>query len=123
MIRVRRVCSGLAGYAPGACAVIMVWAWMLGSAGALGTRKLWFGHGCTGDRMLSECERNCRLGMDAPVIAHTQIKHERHYGLGRDAPVSGCSRNTNVILFGHGCTGSRTRSNINDIMVRAWMQW
>ena len=34
---------------------IMVWAWMLWSAYALGTRtRLWFGHGCSGQRMLWE---------------------------------------------------------------------
>ena len=37
---------------------IMVWAWMLWSAYALGTRtELWFGHGCSGQRMLWEHER------------------------------------------------------------------
>ena len=38
---------------------------------------LWFGHGCSSDRMLWE--------------------HERPYGLGMDALVSVCSRNTNGI--------------------------
>ena len=38
---------------------IMIWAWMLWSADALGTRtELWFGHGCSGQRMLLEHERN-----------------------------------------------------------------
>ena len=37
----------------------MVWAWMLWSAYALGTRtRLWFGHGCSGQRMLWEQERD-----------------------------------------------------------------
>ena len=59
--------------------VIMVWAWMLWSPYALGTRTLlWFGHGCSGNRMLS--------------------KHERYYGLGMDALVIVCSRNMNVIM-------------------------
>ena len=59
---------------------------MLWSAYALGTRTLlWFAHGCFGQRMLSE--------------------HERYYGLGMDALVSVCSRNTNAI------------------MVWAWMLW
>ena len=58
---------------------ILVLAWMLWSAYALGTRTLfWFWHGCFGQRMLSE--------------------HERYYGFGMDALVSVCSRNTNVIL-------------------------
>ena len=38
----------------------------------------WFRHGCFGQRMLSE--------------------QERYYGLGMDALVSVCSRNTNVIM-------------------------
>ena len=45
---------------------IMVWAWMLGLSYALGTRTLlWFGHGCSGYRML--LERYHGLGMDALV--------------------------------------------------------
>ena len=36
--------------------------------------SLWFGHGCTGNRMLSE--------------------HEYYHGLGMDALVTVCSRNT-----------------------------
>ena len=66
-------------YAPGRVNVIMVLARMLWSAYALGTRTLlWFGHGCFGQRMLSE--------------------HERYYGLGMDALVSVWSRNTNDVL-------------------------
>ena len=66
--------------------VMMVWAWMLWSPYAMGTRReLWFGHGCSGERML--------------------LEHERNYGLGMDALVSGCSWNT------------------NGIMVWAWMLW
>ena len=58
---------------------IMVWAWMLWSAYALGTPTgLWFGHGCSGQRMLWE--------------------HERDYGLGMDALVSVCSGNTNGVM-------------------------
>ena len=38
---------------------IMVWAWLLWSPYAPGTRtELWFGHGCSGHRMLLEHERN-----------------------------------------------------------------
>ena len=86
---------------------VMVWAWMLWSAYALGTRTgLWFEHGCSGHRML--------------------LEHERSYGLGMDALVSGCSWNTNGIMiwawmlwsayalgtltglwFGHGCSSQR----------------
>ena len=38
-------------------------------------------------------------------------KHERCYGLGMDALVAVCSRNTNVIWFVHGCTGIRTEGS------------
>ena len=41
------------------------------------TSDLWFGHGCSDDRML--------------------LEHERNYGLGMDALVSVCSWNTNEI--------------------------
>ena len=58
---------------------IMLWAWMLWSPYALGTRtELWFGHGCSGHRML--------------------LEHERNYGLGMDALVTVCSWNTNGIM-------------------------
>ena len=40
--------------------------------------ELWFGHGCCGERML--------------------LEHERNYGLGMDAAVSECSWNTNGIM-------------------------
>ena len=122
--------------------VILVWAWMLRLSYALGTRTLlWFGHGCSGYRML--------------------LEHERYYGLGMDARVIVCCGNTNVIRvwawmlglsyalgtrtllwFGHGCSGYRMLLeherysslgmdapvivcswNTNVIMVWAWMLW
>ena len=56
---------------------IMVWTGMLWSTHALGTQtELWFGHGCSGQRMLFE--------------------HELNYGLGMDALVTVCSWNANV---------------------------
>ena len=177
---------------------IMVWAWMLWSPYALGTRtELWFGHGCSGQRMLLEHERNYGLGMDALVTVcswntngimvwawmlwsayalgtrtelwfghgcsgqRMLLEHERNYGLGMDALVSVCSWNTNGIMvwawmlwsayalgtrtelwFGHGCSGQRMLLehernyglgmdalvsvcswNTNGIMVWAWMLW
>ena len=49
----------------------MVWAWVLWSPYALGTRTgLWLGHGCCGHRMLLEHERNYGSGMDALVLAN-----------------------------------------------------
>ena len=57
---------------------IMIWAWMLWLAYALGTQKeLWFGHGCSGGRML--------------------LEHKRTYGLSMDALVSVCFWNTRGI--------------------------
>ena len=102
----------------------MVWAWMLWSSYALGTRTgLWFGHGCSGQRMLWAHERDYGFSMDALVIvcsgntngimvwawmlwsSYMFSEHERDYCLGMDALVSVCSRNT------------------NEIMVWAWMLW
>ena len=119
---------------------IMVWAWMLWSPYAFGTRtELWFGHGCSGHRML--------------------LEHERNYGLGMDALVTVCPWNTNGIMVwawmlwspyalgtrtelwsGHGFSGHRMLLehernyglgmdalvtacswNTNGIMVWAWM--
>ena len=69
---------------------IMVWASMLWSPWAFGKRtglwfEHWFGNGCSSHGGLLQNERNCGLGMDALVIV--------------------CSRNT------------------NGIMVWAWMLW
>ena len=142
---------------------ILVWAWMLWSAYALGTRpEVWFGHGCSGQLMLLEHDRNSGLGMDALVSVcswnttgimvwawmfwsadalgtrselwfghgcsgqRMLLEHDRKYGLGMDALVSVCSWNTTGILvwawmlwsadavgtrpefwFGHGCSGRR----------------
>ena len=47
----------------------MVWAWMLWSPYALPTRtEVWFGHGCSCQRMLFQHERKYGLGIDALVI-------------------------------------------------------
>ena len=95
--------------------VIMVCAWMLWSAYALGTRTLfWFWHGC-----FSVCSGNVNvivawawmlwsayaLGTRTLLwFAHGCFgqrmlsEHERYYGLRMDALVSVCSRNTNVIM-------------------------
>ena len=80
--------------------VLMVWAWVLWSAYALGTQTLlWFGHGCYSAGML--------------------LEHERYYGLGMDATKTVCSWNTNLgtrtlyglgnTLYGlgNGCSGQR----------------
>ena len=96
--------------------VLMVWAWVLWSAYALGTRTLlWFGHGCYSAGMLLEHERYYGLGMDASVTvcswntnvimvwawmlsSSSALQHECHCGLGMDARVTVCSWNTNVIM-------------------------
>ena len=90
----------------------MIWAWMLWSPYALGTRtELWFGHGCSGQRMLLEHERNYDLGMDALVsVCFWNTNDERNYDLGMDALVSGCSWNTNGASPGTWRTRSQTPS-------------
>ena len=95
---------------------VMVWAWMLWSAYALGTRTLlWFGHGCFGQRMLRERECRCGLGVDALVSVCSRntniimvcawmlwsayaLGTRTSYGLGMDALVSVCSGNVSVIV-------------------------
>ena len=68
---------------------IMVWAWMHWRPYALGKRtELWFGHGCSGDRLLLEHERYHCFGMDV---------YERKLGLGMDALFAVCSWNTSGI--------------------------
>ena len=67
---------------------------------------LWFGHVCAGKRMLSEHERYYGLGMDALVT----VCSRNTYALGRGTLllfglVTVRSRNTNVLWFGHGCIG------------------
>ena len=77
---------------------IMVWAWMLWSPYALGTRtELRFGHACSGRRMLLENKGNDGLGMDALVIEGSW-EQERNYGSGTDTPVIACSWNSNGIV-------------------------
>ena len=121
---------------------IMIWAWMLWSAYALGTRtELCFVHGCSGQRVL--------------------LEHERNYDLGMDALISVCALNTNGVMlwawmlwsayafgtrtelwFGHGRSGQRALLehernydlrmdalisvcswNTIGIMLWAWMLW
>ena len=58
---------------------------------------LWFGHGCSGERMHSERERYYGLGMDAVVSICTRNTNVISTGLGMDALVSVCTRTTNVV--------------------------
>ena len=110
-------------HALGKQAIFLVWAWMLWGSYALGTRTvLWFGHGCSGQRML--------------------LEHERYYDLGLGALVKLCSWNTNGLMvwawmlwsmyalgtrtifwLGPGCSGRRSSLNTNRIMVWAWTLW
>ena len=63
----------------------MVWAWMLFSPYDFGTRsESWFGHGCCGERMLLEHERNYGLGMDA-LVTVCSWNMNGTIGLGMDA--------------------------------------
>ena len=110
--------------------VMVVWAWMLWSAYALGTPTLlWFGHGCFGQCMFWEHERYDNLGMEALLSVCSGNTNVRYSGLGLDALVSVCSRNICVIVvwawmlwsayalgafasswFGHGGFGQRMLS-------------
>ena len=68
------------------------------SSYALRTRTFsWLGHGCSGHRMLLEHERFYGLGTDA-LVTGMLFEHERYYGLAMDALVIVCSSNTNVIM-------------------------
>ena len=96
--------------------VIMVWAWMLWSSYAPGTRtELCCGHGCSDHRMLLEHARNHGLGMDAlssyalgtgtllgcghgSSVHCMLLEHERNYGLGMDALAIVCPWNRSVIM-------------------------
>ena len=110
---------------------IVVWAWMLWSACALGTRReIWFGHGCSG-RRTHQNTNGIMVWAWRLWSAHSS-KHERDYCLGMDALVSVCSWNTIGIMvrawmlrsayalgtrrefwFGHGCSGLCTHQNTN----------
>ena len=92
--------------------VMMVWAWMHWSPCARGPRtSLWFGHGCTGHRVLVDHERTTNVIMVwarmhwSACARGPRTDYERYYGLSMDALVTVCSWTTNVI------------------MVRAWMHW
>ena len=69
----------------------MIWAWMLRSPYAPGTRtKLWSWHGCSGHRMLVEHERNYDLGMDALHGERMHIWTRCVVASAHAAEVSGC---------------------------------
>ena len=74
---------------------------------------MWFGHGCSGDRMIWKRKRCYGLGMDALVTVcsgNTKVfmawagcsgdcmlwEHERYYGFGMDGLVTVCTQKTNV---------------------------
>ena len=79
--------------------VIRVWAWMHWSPCARGPRtSLWFGHGCTGHRVLVDHERHYGLGMDAQVTVCSWTTNVINYGLDMDAQVTVCSWTRNVIM-------------------------
>ena len=91
------------------------WAWMLWSSYAVGTRtESWFGHGCSGHRMLLERIRNYGVGMDALVTVCSWNTYgimvwawmlwssyglgtRTELGLGMDALFTVCSWNSNGI--------------------------
>ena len=121
---------------------IMVWAARLWSPYALGTRtELWFGHGCSGLRMLLEHERKCGLGMDVLVTVCSRNKNGIMVWAWRLWSAYALGTRTEL-WFGHGGSGHRMLLehernyglgmealvtvcswNTNGIMVWAWMLW
>ena len=100
--------------------VIMVWAWMLWEWDALRNgRHYGLGNGCFGNGMLS--------GMDVIMVwawmlwEWDALRNGRHYGLGMDAKVIVRFRILSLFWFGHGCSGNRVLSDMDVIMVWAWM--
>ena len=68
---------------------------------ALGTRmELWFGHGCSGDRVLFEHERNYVLGCFGYGCCGDRmlLEHEQNYALDMDTLVTVCSWNKSGIM-------------------------
>ena len=100
---------------------IMVWAWMLWSSYALGTRtELWFGHGCCGERML--------LNTNGIMVWAWMLWSS--YALGRRTELwigHGCCGERMLLelrtelWFWHACFVNRTHSKMNGIMVWSWM--
>ena len=86
---------------------IMLWAWMLWSPYALATRtNICFGHGCSGHCMLLEHERNYALGMDALVtVCFWNMNGTRLWAWMLWSPYALATRTD--ICFGHGCSGHR----------------
>ena len=90
--------------------VIMVWTWTLWSSYALRTQTLsWFGHGCSGHRMLLEHERYHGLGMDALVIVFSRSTSAIMVWA-RMLWSSYDLRTQTFLWFGHGCSGHRMLS-------------
>ena len=107
--------------------VNMVWAWMLWSSYALGTRALsWLGHGCSAGSSYAPRTRTLSWFGHGCSGHRMLLEHERDHGLGMDALVIVCSRSTNVNMvwarmlgssyalgtralswLGHGCFGHR----------------
>ena len=80
--------------------VIMVWAWMLRSAYALGTPTLlWSGHGCSGHHMLSWNTNVIMVWAWMLRSPYAFVEHERYYGLGNDALLTVFSWNTKVYMW------------------------
>ena len=113
------VCSGNTN-------VISVWAWVLWSPRAFGTRTFsWFGHGCSGQRMLLEHTNaimvwawvlQCRYALGTRTLLwfghgcssdRMLLEHDRYYGLGMDALIIECSATRMSLWFGHGCYSDR----------------
>ena len=58
--------------------------------------EFWFGHGCSGDRMLLEFGTRTELWFGHGCSDdRMRLEHERSFGLGMDALVIVCSWDTN----------------------------
>ena len=84
---------------------------------------MWFGHGCSGRRLLLEHDRSYGSGHGCSGYRNHQ-KVERTYGLGMDALVVACflEHGRNYGSW-HGCSAKRSHSKMNGIMTWAWMLW
>ena len=102
--------------------VIMVWAWMLRLLDVLGTRtSLWFGYGCSGERMHSE---HALLWFGHGCSGERM--HSEHALLWFGHGCSGEHMHSEDERYqrglGHGCSGGRTQKT-NVVGVCAWILW
>ena len=84
-------------------------------------RLMWFGHGCSGYRTPSNTNR-MMVWAWMLWLSHS-VEHKQNYGLVMNALVIALIQPQTELWFGHGCSGYRSHSTTNRIMVWAWMFW